>query len=277
MNEAERNPASNRLGAGVADETLRQAVESSGYPLQTIVAVKLSSADFVITEEWVFTDNDTGQLRALDLHASHPLYDWRGHSNPRVRPSVSLLIECKRSEMPYIFFASDSRPGRGGFATNDAGLLQDEINVRTDDDVSTWGFTTLQALGLADHPFLADPPRVAMTFSKVARRGKELALSGTDPYQSLVLPLTKALRGYASRIAPPKTAVYFDLVLPLAVAVIDGPMVVASVAQSGVSYELHPWVRVYRHDVDIAAADRPSEKSCTRLIASTAIGSRSTS
>jgi hypothetical protein len=169
---------------------------------------------------------------------------------------VSLLIECKRSEMPYIFFASDSRPGRGGFAVSVAGLHQDEISVRTDDDMSTWSFTTLRALGLADHTFVADPPRVAMTFSKAARRGKELELSGTDPYQSLVLPLTKALRGYTGRIAPPKTAMYFDLVLPLAVAVIDGPMVVASVAQSGVSYELHPWVRVYRHDVDMAAARR---------------------
>jgi hypothetical protein len=103
---------------------------------------------------------------------------------------------------------------------------------------------------MAEHPFVAEPARVALAFSKAARKSKDVVLSGTDPYQSLVLPLTKALGEYAKRVAPPKTAVYFDLALPIALAVIDGPMVLATVSPDGVTYELNPWIRVYRHDVD---------------------------
>lgn len=34
---------------------------------------------------------------------------------------------------------------------------------------------------------------------------------------------------------------------------IDGPMVLATVSPAGVEYEMAPWVRVYRHDLDPTA------------------------
>ena len=100
MNESDGNPPGNRLAAGLSDEALSEAVESSGYPLQTVVAAQLSRLGFSITEEWVFTDSESGKARALDVHAAKPLYDRARASGSRVRPALALLIECKQSEMP---------------------------------------------------------------------------------------------------------------------------------------------------------------------------------
>lgn len=204
MKSAASNPPENQLHAGLTEDMLRDAVTASGYPLQTLVAAKLLDFGFQISEEWVFVDDRSGQPRTLDLHASRRLYD-RSQGQERVRPQLALVVECKRSDMPYVFFASSTRPGRGGQAVSVAGLKTTGITISTDDDRSTWTFSVIQALGLADHPFVADPPCVALSFSKAARRGKCLELSGSDPYHSLVLPLTKALGGYAARIAPPAT------------------------------------------------------------------------
>lgn len=256
MDEVAGNPQENRLAHGVTDESLREAVEASGYPLQTVVAADLRTRDFAISEEWVFNDRDTGQLRALDIHATQSLYDERSEGGRRVRPQLALLVECKRSEMPYVFFASHTRPGYGAAAISVAGLHEDRVTVRTDDDLSTWSFSTLQALGFSDHAFVAEPPSVALSFSKAARRNKDLVLSGEDPYQSLVRPLTKALDSYTARLAPPSTAVYFDLVVPIGLAIIDGPMVQAEVTAESIDYKLCPWIRVYRHDVDDEAGHR---------------------
>jgi len=255
MNTASINPEENRLPDGLSAALLEAAVAASGYPLQTIVASQLRARRYNITEEWAFQDKETGQLRTLDILASLDLYDAKD-THRYVRPGLDLLIECKQSTMPYVFFASETRPGLGGSAMRVVGLRRDEITVTTDDDPSTWSFSTIQALSLADHTFVAEPLSVALAFSKAAWRNKEVVLSGADPYQSLMLPLTKALDDHAARAAPVATAVYFDAVLPAAIAVIDGPMVVATVKPDCVTYELSPWVRVYRHDVDREAGHR---------------------
>lgn len=254
MKEAADNPPENKLLHGVSDEALCSAVEASGYPLQVLAGARLRAQGFLIAEEWVFNDRDTGQLRALDIHALLPLYDWEADGGRRVRPQLALLVECKQSEMPYVFFVSDARPGVSAEAVAISGLHSDRVEIHTDDDASTWSFSVPQTLGLADHAFVAEPHCVALSFSKAARKNKDLTLSGSDPYQSLVLPLTKALDSYSARVAPPTTARYFDLTVPFGLAVIDGPMVAAEVSPSATEYRLTPWVRVYRHDVDPAAA-----------------------
>jgi hypothetical protein len=137
MDEVPDNPPENRLGNGCQDAALREAVEASGYPIQTIVATTLRGAGFEVAEEWVFADSDSGQVRALDLFASRSLFDIRSEGDRRVRPELVLLIECKRSTMPYVFFESETRPGRGGRAMQVAGLHEDRISVQTDDDLST--------------------------------------------------------------------------------------------------------------------------------------------
>lgn len=112
MDPVNDNPSTNRLGDGVTEEQVEDAVRRSGYPVQITVANMLRAATagqpegFTVQEEWCFVNEKTKDLRNLDLRADLRLHEW--NPQPRVRPVLSLLIECKQSELPYIFFESGS-------------------------------------------------------------------------------------------------------------------------------------------------------------------------
>jgi hypothetical protein len=252
MQSEPTNTPENVLGGGINDQQILQAVRKSGYPLQTIIANKLG-VDFRVQEEWSFVDGDSGSLRTLDIWASQRLFVSRKEDQPFVRPTLDLLIECKQSDLPYVFFISETRPELTEFPYF-AGLAHDTIALKTDDDRSTYNATILQALSLATHPFVLNAAEPCMTFSKCARKGADIELSGTDAFQNTVLPLVKALRYFKKQEEPPKTARYFDHHIALAVAVLDAPMIAARIQDDQQSLSLTPWVRVVRHEA-IPSAD----------------------
>jgi hypothetical protein len=241
MDTARGNPESNILGSGLTETQLTEAITSSGYPLQTVVAQLLRSK-FFIQEEWAFADATTSTVRALDLFAECRYVTESNHY--RVRPTLNLLVECKQSESPYVFF--QSVPHWLSQFPLIAGMHSDELKITTDDDRSTWSFGVIGALDLQDDPFLKMRPTSA-TFSKCVRQGKKTDLSGADPYNSLVMPLIGALSDFRKRCAPPETAVFFDTRIVLGVGVLDAPMVIADVTEGGVRLIMTPWVRLVRN------------------------------
>lgn len=242
MQSAPDNPPTNQLRAGVTYKALQDAVHKSGYPLQTIIGDNLRS-EFGVVDEWSFIDRDSEELRAIDLFAQKELFDpsFLDHS-PRIRPKISLLIECKKSELPYVFFLSQSSPWHREFPVV-CGLKSTEIPVITNDDPSSWEIPVVHALGLDELEF-SRAPHNCRTFSQAERRGKELELSGSNVFNSLVLPLVKALEYYKSIKVPPSSAYYFDAIIGLVVAVIDAPMV--GVRTSEEELTMLPWVRLLR-------------------------------
>lgn len=245
MISSKDNPAENKLNPGVTDLDVENAIKKSGYPLQTIIANKLRT-NFYCQEEWSFIDSKTKEIRSLDIMAQMPLYDFeKGQS--RVRPKLNLLIECKQSELPYVFFLSPDK-----LRTSDypyiSGLFHKKITISTDDDNSTWTFPIIDALGLSEDNFLLDSAPNSMTFSKCARSGKDIALSGTESYSGLVLPLIKSMQHFDEAETPPKTAHYFDAHLPFSIGVIDGPMIGVTIEEKTHKSEFIPWVRVFRHE-----------------------------
>ena len=245
MQSSKNNPIENKLSPGITDLDINNAVKKSGYPLQTIVSNKLRKK-FYCQEEWSFIDNKTKEIRSLDIMAQLRLFDHE-KGQPRVRPTLNLLIECKQSELPYIFFLSPEK-----LQTYDypyiSGLFHKKISISTDDDNSTWTLPIVHVLGLEKEPFINDINYSSMTFSKCVRNGKDIALSGTEAYQGLMLPLIKSLQHFDESETPPKTAHYFDAHLPFAIGVIDGPMIAVTVDEKSHTSELIPWVRVFRHE-----------------------------
>jgi len=238
------NPPTNVLGAGVDERDLAAAIEHSGYPLQTVTANSLRSS-FAVQDEWAYIDRDTREPRAIDIFAQRHLFNVETEQ-PRVRPMLNLLIECKQSDLPYIFFLSPTPPMLLEFPIV-AGLAQDQIRLTTDDSAATWYFLPIHLLGLEAHRFLRDP-MYCYTFSKCVRKGKELELSGSESYNSLVLPIIKALSHFQDAEEPPKTAGCFDAHLVLGIAVVNAPMVGVRVLDKSNELGLLPWVRVVRHE-----------------------------
>lgn len=258
MNSAPNNPAANALGPGVKEQDLADAIAKSGYPLQTVVA-SLLRKDFGVTEEWSYIDRDTKELRTIDIQANKRLYDFH-KVEPRVRPQLNFLIECKQSNLPYVFFLSPGKPWLPKFPVL-AGLAKDDVTITSDDDPSSWTFPVINALELDRHKFVTQPP-YSTTISKSVRKGSDLELSGSESYNSLVLPLVKSLGYFQIAEAPPETAYYFDAHLTIAIGVLDAPMVGVQVTQNTNDLILLPWVRVLRGE----AIEAPHATDRSRLV-----------
>lgn len=248
MRVAENNPLANILGAGISDDQVSEAVEKSGYPLQYKVASLLRPL-FWTQEEWSFLDRQTGELRTTDLLATRPLFEYEKWKGTRIRPELNLIIECKQSQLPYVFFLSKELGWVSHFPMF-AGLFQHDIELTTDDDPSTWTLPLLQVLDMEEHPFVKEVPAFSTLFSKTVRKGEKLELSGTEAFQGLVLPLLKALHHFSRVHSPSETAMYFDCHMVLGLGVLDAPMVAVRMTDAGYQLEMVPWVRVVRHEGD---------------------------
>jgi hypothetical protein len=202
---------------------------------------------FHVQDEWGYIDRDTHELRNLDIRASLRLHEWS--PQPRVRPQLDLLVECKQSALPYVFFLVDNRIWTGGFPTI-AGLRRSSVVFSSDDDPSTWENTVITALDLSEEPFQTAPP-FCHTLAKCIRKGSDLELSGSDGYNAIVLPLVKAIEHFTRAEEPVSTAWYFDCHLCIGLAVLDAPLVGVRVADDGTTALIGtPWVRVARHEYD---------------------------
>ncbi|CAM5540290.1 hypothetical protein [Streptomyces abikoensis] len=238
----EGNPDSNNLKAGVTEDSLIDAIEKSGYPLQSTV-FELIRQDFTVQQEWGFRDRRTGDIRAVDLLASRDL----GHIPPgqsRVRPSLKMLIECKQSELPYVFFGPSPAPGDLKLPTL-CGLKPGQIELTTDDSKSKWLYEPTQAL-LGGEEFLT--MEGFSILSKCARKGKSLELTGTEAYNGIVMPLTSAALHFLDASEPGEAAHWYDAHLVCAIAVVDAPMAVAHTGNGRTYLEMRPWCRIFRHE-----------------------------
>jgi hypothetical protein len=236
------NPDSNGLRAGTTAAQLEEAIRRSGYPLQFNIA-NILRPDFSVEEEWGFVDATSGTTRTLDLMAESRFHDV-DPNRFRVRPTLNLLVECKQSDLPYVFFLSNSTKPEN--YPRLVGLHNNTVTVTTDDDRSTWAFGALSALGLGHDVFL-ESTSICTTFSKCVRQGKDIELSGADAYNGLVMPLISAVTDFASRSKPPSTAYYFYARMVLMVAVLDAPMVGVRVCRDGErAVSFVPWVRLAR-------------------------------
>ncbi|MFF9900515.1 hypothetical protein [Streptomyces longispororuber] len=236
-------PAWGQLRAGLTLDALQEAVEKSGYPLQSTI-FQLLERDFRVQQEWGFRDRISGEMRSIDLVAIRELQ----HAPPqesRIRPTLAVMIECKQSDLPYVFFSTSPAPWKLDLPVI-CGLGIADVAVTTDDNPSTWHFSAAEALDLTSHAF--HNAEGFSIVSKCARKGSRLELSGTEAYSGIVMPLISAATHFIEASRPPETAHWFDAYLVCAVAVVDAPMVVAKNSSTGVELEARPWCRLFRHE-----------------------------
>ena len=87
-------------------------------------------------EEWTYVDSDSNDTRATDIVAGLDLFKWGEGNAKHVRPRLNLIVECKQSDLPYVFFVDDQRIMTRTHPIG--GLRSDSIEVITDEDPSTW-------------------------------------------------------------------------------------------------------------------------------------------
>jgi hypothetical protein len=236
----------------MGDEALREAVDLSGYPLQTVVAGWLVDHGFAVCEEWAFVDADTGVRRTVDIEAARFVDGWVESDAGRVAVGGCLLIECRQSRNPYIGFEAVTVNPRARRLPL-TGLPHDEVVLRwvdsSEGEVAV-AVPTLDVLGLTHHPFLTDPPVAAM-ISKAHPKGKRVELSGEEPYNALVRPLVKAMLRYTehwSHSAADRSGGHYSVHLPMPLAVVDAPLLLARGRKGSSDIRRADWMRVISHE-----------------------------
>lgn len=214
-------------------EAFVDAVAGSGYPLQMYAAALLRDQGFRIQEEWAYTDADAGKRRAIDVFAFRVGQERRTDKGSTAM-AFDLLIECKQSRHPFVFFQAVDVPSQAEYPTALFGHLDIIVGPRTAYPVSpddNWA-TRLplgQLLDIDGLPFIADTP-VASSMSVARPQNKRVAMSGDDAYRELVLPLTKAIAAHRSsvRARMSKDEDRQLIRLPLVVALLDAPIFLVS-------------------------------------------------
>lgn len=254
-----QNPDSNSLRAGVDETSLADAIDQSGYPLQSrVVDTILQSLEGraelrAVQEEWSYVDEDEGHIRQLDALLSfdvEPLsesYDPGRPSNPAsyLRGSLDFLVECKRSDLPFICFVRSLGPTELPLV---GGLPHEELTIHeAAQDAGFMRMSASYALGCHELP-LATADRTAIALTKAHRKGKALELSGEEAFRALALPLLKATSYYLEEIRPGPGRLYFDVRAIVPIAVVDAPLVAVHMEAGRPSLEAVPWVRLVRHE-----------------------------
>ncbi len=242
MRVSSNNPTRNQLPQGLNAGELITAIELSGYPLQNVVASKLKNT-FAVTEELGYIDIETKEHRSLDLFAYHPLVEEGSQS---VKPSLVILIECKRSRHPFVFFQGVVNRPINNFPIV-AGLQRGVIEIH-DRSNSSREIPGASVLGLDTHSFVnAGPPR-CIAFGSAIPKGDKVDLSGSETFNKVVLPLSKS-QEHAFQIYKPvtKSPIIYPTML-ICLCVIDAPMVLVESPEQTNDPLLIPWTRIVRHE-----------------------------
>jgi hypothetical protein len=246
VDQSPNNPAGNKLGPSINESNLVRAIQRSGYPLQGVVADKLKQ-HFDLAEEWGYIDRDTKEHRTLDILATKRIFAERA-----IQPGLALLIECKRSTNPYVFFRDVTDREIQGFPKI-GGLTANTMFLKELDGNRVLQTTGAETLGLTEIPFVRPGPPHCSAFAMATAQGDKVQMSGDDPYKSLILPLTKAMDHAATlyQAGDHPTSLYPTMIL--CIGIIDAPVLVVDNPRDATP-ALTPWVRVPRQE---ARADRP--------------------
>lgn len=260
MKQSANNPVTNTLPKSTTEQAIIDAIKKSGYPVQGIIAQTLSK-EFNVTEEPGYIDQDSGEHRSLDLLAYRP-FSGDPHSN--TRPSAALLIECKRSIHPYVFFRRVSGP-----PIREIPKIASIPKQRPElgDGRYSRAFPPAAVLGLHQHKFVTPGPPVSAAFSRARLDNKKVRLSGDDPYFRIILPLVKAVefRLNLHSINDKEPQVFLPMLLH-GVAVLDAPMILVDSPDRVEEPILSPWIRMVRQLASREGRQKPPNEHIIDLV-----------
>lgn len=225
------------LPQGLDEGKLWDAVRASGYPLQTVVARELSK-DFDVDEEWGYVDRHSAEQRALDIFARRPLET----KSSRLEPQLVLLIECKRSDMPHVFFQAAIPRTLTRFPTVMA-LPHSDFQLH-DSPNRYREVTASEFLAARELEFVGAPP-LAVAFSRAERKGSDLSLSGSVPYNHVVMPLASAHDHLCAAWGDARSdqETYYPSLI-VCICVLDAPMILAAGTPEAPELSNRSWIRL---------------------------------
>ncbi|MFI9805037.1 hypothetical protein ACIHEJ_11830 [Streptomyces sp. NPDC052301] len=207
-----------------SDEVI-SALGRTGYLLEQRVASKARSAGFTVTTGKAFKDPDEGKSREVDVFAIKKV--WEAPSR-NILVSIQLVIECKRSDGPYVVLGRDPsvvdthrQPYSHTMPVSQVRWLEyvDERSARQH------GMQTWKWLGLHELP--GSPNRDTKRGIQLVRmnlKNKEWNAENSSVFESLTVPLMKAVEAFRPQRDKAPEPRYAHLCLCFPIVVTSGEL-----------------------------------------------------
>jgi hypothetical protein len=82
-------------------QKIKQDIRISGFPLEIKVSSILEKDGWNVRNQVYYTDEEQGKLRTVDIVAHKASFERIGEHD---RLNLSLIIECKKSDKPWVFY-----------------------------------------------------------------------------------------------------------------------------------------------------------------------------
>lgn len=175
------------------DKEIIEAIQQSGYLMEQNIASSIEALDYHVETNYAFQDLDESISRELDVRAIKKI---TLNEEKEIYLFVELLCECKNNQNPFVFIGrkknkKDAHPDPKEyifphqkysrlFKKNGYEMVQ--------------LIPAFQRLELNDHHYYYATKEKAVQFCKIIRKGKNWTASHAGTYDSLLLPMAKALQ-----------------------------------------------------------------------------------
>lgn len=173
-----------------SNEQILSALEGSGFLFEQEIATALENSGFHVETSWPYLDQDTKRSREIDLKAIKNVLHSEEH---KLQVFVELLVECKDSRSPFVFLERQKNkrelqhqnPKEYVFPCKN---YRQKINGNSYREIPAF-----EHLGLAASHYYFKEQNKATQFSKVVRKGSAWVANHEGIYDSVFLPIAKAL------------------------------------------------------------------------------------
>lgn len=176
------------------------ALEGSGFLFEQEVATTLESYGFHVETSWPYLDPDTKKSREIDLRA---IKNYLQDENNKLQVFVELLVECKDSRSPLVFFERRKNKRELEASSPKEYIFPKKTYRQILSENSYREVPAFVHLDLAPTHYYFQDSNKATQFTKIVRKGSNWVANHDGIYDSLFLPMAKVLETRIKSI--PKT------------------------------------------------------------------------
>ena len=187
------------------DDQVLIALERSGFLFEQEIATLLERNDFHVETSWPYLDPDTKKSREIDLRAIKNVL----HSDElKLQVFVEILVECKDSGSPLVFLERQKNKRELEQSSPRQYVFPHKTYHKSIGQNSYREVPAFLHLGLASSHYYFNHANKATQFSKIVRKGSDWVANHEGIYDSLFLPIAKALDARVKSL--PKSGVTGD-------------------------------------------------------------------
>lgn len=179
------------------------ALESSGFLFEQEIATILEGNGFHVETSWPFLDADTSKSREIDIRA---IKNYLRSDDHKLQVFAELLVECKDSGSPFVFLERQKNKREQQYQNPKEYVFPKKHYRHYFGAGSYREVPAFEHLGLgASHYYFKEQSKTTQ-FSKIVRKGSDWVANHEGIYDSLFLPMAKALETRVNSLPAPGQA-----------------------------------------------------------------------